>query len=186
MTNTEEKKYEAIKSAVYSQSEWVRVDLWNAMCEDCGRDGSRIEDMVDFEEFADTIRKENGLMYLLEYINDMKFDVDKRYWGLDGSGKLVSFNDLDDDLSPYSFADIYNWLVKSADVYGVAAINDYEDDVIDEFLNAMFPIDDDEYTDEYDVLREVLENLGYGVNDLLAMDWDELVEIIKKEMSDNE
>lgn len=88
---------------------------------------------------------------------------------------------MDDEESPFSYDECYKWLVEN----GVDEIHIYdstaEDEMVGEFLEAMFPIEDDA-NEAYDKAAIAVDNLGFTFDDFLLMDWDEIADEVRTEM----
>lgn len=193
MNKTEEIKYACVKNVLKYLDEANLIAIWRAVISDDiaqERDISFMENFDDIEgDFNELARSwtsdGNGGVEFAKMIlkSQNTFNPDDFFWTYNVSKNiLISFNDImDDEESPFSYDECYKWLVEN----GVDEIHIYdstaEDEMVGEFLEAMFPIEDDA-NEAYDKAAIAVDNLGFTFDDFLLMDWDEIADEVRTEM----
>lgn len=198
MNKTEEIKYACVKNVLKYLDEANLIAIWRAVISDDivqERDIRFMENFDDIEgDFNELARSwtsdGNGGVQFAKMIlkSQNTFNPDDFFWTYNVSKNiLISFNDImDDEESPFSYDECYKWLVEN----GVDEIHIYdstaEDEMVEEFLNAMFPIEDGDNANEIDGCYKdfiAVGNLGYTLHDYLVMDWDTMADEVREEMA---
>ena len=100
------------------QNDWSKGDLislWNEYCEEhrC------YDDNIEYMESFDDLFGDLSPLDIVRRVQYGDFRPDDDYFGLNGYGNLVSFNDLE-DYGPFSYGELAEYLVDNGDgVYEV-------------------------------------------------------------------
>ena len=146
------------------------ISLWNDYCDEHRCDDDTIENMELFDDLF-------GDMSPLDIVRRVQygdFRPDDDYFGFNGYGNLVSFNDLS-DYGPFSYEVLAEYLVDNGD-------GDFEVDtdmLQDYFVEEYFA--DMEWTEITALIDRISADEPF---DLLMDDWDDLAEIVKEHIKE--
>lgn len=120
---------EKIKSIIEEMDDDDKIALWNGSCYEYGYDGDEIYYMQEFDDLlSDNTPSEiaNQIFY------GGGFNPNHDYFARDGYAKLVSFDDVDDEDSPFYIDDLVNRIVRDENAFGndeiAAVLNGDEDE----------------------------------------------------------
>lgn len=145
------------------------ISLWNDYCDKHRCDDDIITDMSLFDDLF----REMSPLDIVRRVKYGDFRPDDDYFGFNGYGNLISFNDLS-DYGPFSYGVLAEYLVDNGD-------GDFEVDtdmLQDYFIEEYFA--DMEWTEITALIDKISEDEPF---DLLMDDWDDLAEIVKEHLS---
>lgn len=120
---------EKIKSIIEEMDDDDKIALWNGSCYECGYDGDEIYSMDEFDEIMEGY---SPLDIVQKTYYGKNFEPSDAYFCFDGYANLVSFDDVDDEGSPFYIDDLVDRIVRDENAFGndeiAAVLNGDEDE----------------------------------------------------------